>query len=672
MCDSTFKISQRGKGNTMSWTLCIVVACVVSTTFAADGFTLQQINNTAGIFFTPLGSVQLTYDRWNLCFYYDLSTFYDEMERLKGCVNSLGAICDDRILQDQGATHGLCLTIVNQLRAHLQTAEYNTELMESFGPIKSRKSRAPLEIGGKIFSYLFGVLDADDGRKYTQDINRLLVDRQYETELQKQQVSIIQESIKIHNQSFTDLGRKLDEVIDQIGVLKESWFRGDLELHLLTQFNMLAHAATLTLSHHEHMSDTLIKLLASTLQGKFLDIIPFQKLKSKLIEISKVLPGEKELPIDPYTENTHQIFLLSRVKTLLIGRKLLIEVAFPVIWRENFDMFVAIPIPVQNSQNSFITKPKSDYFLANRKLTHYQTITEAERNACVRRVRGGLLICTVTAPLENNYRKICELQLLRENLMSDEIVSCNMINIPTNNYVVSLLKTNAFYVSLAEPVHIRTVCRNSTANEQLNESGILRVEPGCTIESTDFTLKAQSEHTLTDDEVIIPQVNPLPINFQHSTGNFTGQQTTYIDINGEDYEKLSHRLDLVKAGQRMREQMTTYENKQTITSWVSTIIFILVVTSLLVFWVLYIKGFTKYKKVLSWATTVFNTNHDHDQDKETAHEKQEATSNLASGTQDQDQINTNETPRKPHLHTSLGWLHIQPTPRTISTKTESI
>lgn len=60
------------------------------------GYQFENSTDDAGILFVPLNRVQLTYDEWHLCFYYDLHEYYEGVTKLGNGIEDYGPYAKSR------------------------------------------------------------------------------------------------------------------------------------------------------------------------------------------------------------------------------------------------------------------------------------------------------------------------------------------------------------------------------------------------------------------------------------------------------------------------------------------------------------------------------------------------------------------------------------------------
>lgn len=64
--------------------------------------------------------------------------------------------------------------------------------------------------------------------------------------------------------------------------------------------------------------------------------------------LTSELETHQKLPIDVNHENIFHIFNFAQMKSTLFAQKILVEITIPISEKEQFFVFKAIPIPMEN------------------------------------------------------------------------------------------------------------------------------------------------------------------------------------------------------------------------------------------------------------------------------------------------------------------------------------
>lgn len=120
------------------------------------------------------------------------------------------------------------------------------------------------------------------------------------------------------------------------------------------------------------------RTLSASKEGRYSELIPIQQLANELQQISASLEGRQKLPMDPYAENTMNIFKYSRTKATLFNRKLMIELSTPAAEGESFTLFKTTLIPLKTQNGLVLASITSTHFLLNEDQTKYYALSEKE------------------------------------------------------------------------------------------------------------------------------------------------------------------------------------------------------------------------------------------------------------------------------------------------------
>lgn len=223
----------------------------------------------------------------------------------------------------------------------------NVLTLEFFESNLQRPKRALLEFVGTISNWLFGLMDANSAREYDKKINELQTKSSDQNNLILNQMSIVKKTIVETNSAFKELKDKIESITDEISEIQLNTSKQNFDNNLQEDFQNLAHIATLTISEHLHVSENLRKTLQNSLNGKIFDLVPAQELKDNVSIIAKTLDLTQMLPFNVEKENIYNLFKSTSIKSTLFNKKIFIELKIPILERDEFLLYEAIPIPTK-------------------------------------------------------------------------------------------------------------------------------------------------------------------------------------------------------------------------------------------------------------------------------------------------------------------------------------
>lgn len=521
------------------------------------GMEFEKTDVSSGILFIPTNMVQLSYNKWHLCYYFDMSLYYEETEKIRECVNELQFLCNDEVMANNYADSQLCQAVVKLFNEHLSAMAVNDEIINSFRSRTVRSKRAPLEFVGQVLSAVFGVLDTKDASKYNSDIERLKSDDKYQFELLRQQTTIVESTIRANEYSIGEVKEKVSDLTRNLEAMKAYWFKENNHLHLKTHFNMLASVANLILLHHSNTAETVINLLSNSIHGKMTNLVPISRLKSQLSEIEKTLEKNQELPMDINEENVYQLFSISEINSLLIDNRIMLEINFPILNRDVFTLYEAISVPAPSGEKFARIAPASYHFLTDRELTKFIPVGQEERERCWQRNKHANIICSVNAPVQTNLRENCELQLLRNPQITELPRDCIVEEMPKRDYVIPLPQTNTYFLRLVSNMTVRIVCGNNFSNAVLTESGLIHIRPDCVVSNEFFTLMPHAVFKTVDDRTIVPTLRIGDISIENlRIRNGRENRPALIEHTKYVFDQLANDVALAREREDLTSQVT--------------------------------------------------------------------------------------------------------------------
>lgn len=121
-----------------------VIIMVIILFKSIDGIKFEHMPEPAEIIFSEHAITYISYNKWQICYYYDLIEYYDEVKKFNICIQQMRLICNK----------------INKLEYHLENIRNEAETIKFFQNANYRSKRAPFEFIGEINNLLFGLMDA--------------------------------------------------------------------------------------------------------------------------------------------------------------------------------------------------------------------------------------------------------------------------------------------------------------------------------------------------------------------------------------------------------------------------------------------------------------------------------------------------------------------------------
>ena len=177
-----------------------LIKCCSTTT----DYELASINSSTGMFFENLGFAQFYENSWNILSLFDLSLVktklvcLDSAREVISCV--LNGQGDDYIFRELRSSWKVC----SELRKDVFKNERMLEsLLAHHALLKvRRRKRALIDLGGIALKELFGKLNFDDAKYFSDKISNLKNNQVVLAEFLKNQIKITEENLVFQNKTF--------------------------------------------------------------------------------------------------------------------------------------------------------------------------------------------------------------------------------------------------------------------------------------------------------------------------------------------------------------------------------------------------------------------------------------------------------------------------------------
>lgn len=455
----------------------MLTVCSVST------LEFQEINMTSGLIFYRVKTASVSYTTWRLTFYYNLNTYFKNIDKLKTTVKAIEELCE-------GQTEILtCNSTIGLLKEHLMNTQLDTERVESFDVKNRHKRWAPLGWIGKGMGVVYGLATVDD----IDEINRRILAVETHTLSEKDslgnQLMVLEQNVRMNNETFNIMRKYIEDFA--ITVQKQQ-----KKNNLVDNIQYLHSLANSIIAAHTETYNDIMDLLQNSLNGKVLKMISQNTLRKCLEEISKTLNADQELPVNLKIQSPLNIFLVSEVEGILESKRILINLRIPIVTKDEYKLYKTIPIPMKINNSIYEIEPSSEYFLFETRKHYLIPISNTELAEC-RHSFNDRLICSPESPSYSRAKVSCELSMLTDRDAGEISSVCNMKELVVRNYIIPLYYNNTYYCVIPEQMKIRDNC-DSKPNTILKTNGIIYGIPGCTIVTGE--LRIHVPQTINDDK----------------------------------------------------------------------------------------------------------------------------------------------------------------------------
>lgn len=460
-------------------------------TFGWD-FKKQDIQN--GMIFYEIGSAAISKTTWRLTYYYNLTDYFDNIQKLVDSVDTIDELCH------KGVKIIECTALLALLKEHLRNTQLNAQKIESFDKRNRQKRWAPLGLFGDAFGWLFGLATDSDAETINNRINKMESHILAEKEQMESQLYIVEQSVKIHNETYNQLRNKIEEFAN---IVKHDQIKNNLH----TKINSLSNIANMIISMNTETYKDILNLLQDSLNGKIINLISQGTLTSNLRKISSNLEINQKLPINLDAQSPYNIFSVTNVQGILSNRRILITLYIPVIDADDLRLYKSVPIPIKMGEMIFKITPKAEFFLFNSNRRELTPMENSDLNNC-RRSFNNVLICRPEQPTFVRPEASCEMSLLLKPEPSVVNTICEIKSIPKRNYITSLYQNNSYYCVITNPITVSFSCPGKTVSQKtFTENGIITLQSGCSMITNEMKFTAQNNIVDEEDHILSPMFN---------------------------------------------------------------------------------------------------------------------------------------------------------------------
>jgi len=238
--------------------------CLVASTSCSP---MIEAYNKPGIYFENIGTANMLSSDWNLIVYYNLTSFWNAWDSIKGSTNALQRVCQ----KSNGKF--ACNNIVSLLQQWHQEIDSESALITK----SSRQKRGAFDLIGNAANSLFGLLDSKYEEEISKRLNEFSNNESQMSALLQNHTSIIDATLNIMKQTqersqakFTELDGKVQEILSlensintqiQVNTIFHSFATLALEILTLThnfQSQQQAIVDTITDERHGKINPLLI------------------------------------------------------------------------------------------------------------------------------------------------------------------------------------------------------------------------------------------------------------------------------------------------------------------------------------------------------------------------------------------------------------------------------
>jgi hypothetical protein len=503
------------------------------------GSLLPVLSKTGPILVEEQGFL-LTGMKWMLVTELDLEPYFDIMDRLQEQQNTLELQSKELTNLNISDTFLDISTVIHQGVSFLKTdmsltRQSLTDIEQSLVPTRPRgKNRAVrtkrglINVVGMGLKALFGTADSDDIKTINHKISQIQMGQEKVYHVIKEQFSIVQgnwQAIGKNRYMLKKITRvseliyehiqTLSEIVNAISYAEQENARAIITLYNVVKVQSSFQTLEIALSQFR---DNLNSLLNGIELLSQLKISPYFLTPSQLFtilsDLQPRLPDGVNFVLPISSDNIYQYYALLTVTSATVGSKLMLYIHVPLRANENyFKLYKIIPLlsRVPHANFSIQIKPPNTHLAVSADQQRYMELSVEDLSSCS---TTTFRLCEPMKAIVKATTMSCAYALFR-NLESAIHETCDRRMVPSSIFqFYRLSKSQQWAYSIPKPITLALKCLNKDLRTiNLNYTGILEVEKGCSLHGERIDIPAQYESistiSLSSPNIRIPSVSPL-------------------------------------------------------------------------------------------------------------------------------------------------------------------
>lgn len=428
---------------------------------AALGDTITPLNDTKGLFFFKRGKAFVQMDDWNIVTSFNLSIIHDRIDQLRDFEQVFRKY--EPIMTNSQVNASIAIDL-----RHL---EDQFELLASTTE-NSRVKRGLVDGVGKLNKWLWGTLDAEDGKEFSARIDKITGDSATMQDLLQHQIQIVNTSINNFERNtriFDHNTRRISHMIESIQEVLVQGNTSEIRNHFYTTYQLF-HIQRLQVQSEIEVLQTAILLAKRNILHPI--VITANRLLHLLRDVK--LPPQRIFPLPLTTAMSERYMDLGTVHTEVRNMHLFFYLIIPLTKDTEYSLYSILSLPSQSETDLILhyVPITNRFLLINPLCTQYDLFNEDVCQAATKNV----FLCHSTTLAKVPFRPaICELQLFLGYPAKD----CKLAAIHAKTDVWHSLGENQWLFSTEPGQRLSVSFSNGTIRHFVVPSqGILRLPHG--------------------------------------------------------------------------------------------------------------------------------------------------------------------------------------------------
>lgn len=440
----------------------------------------MPVVNSPGLYFDPLGTLRYYNSYWNVLTFTDISYFKPHLETIYRILDNSKRICNSYpdIRID-------CSNVLSPLEILYHNTNSNYLSLSHLTINNTSNSRfkrsAWFGIGGPILKQLFGSLDEDDAKAFTDAINANQDDQRHLASLMKQNIHVISSTISSFNNTIQRLNHnevalnenmaKLDSILETIST---STNKLEASSHLAMTFSALESSLMILNFNLKDLIDSILFGKQNLVHPSILS--PMQLLNELNSRNNDIV---RNFPIPLSLDNIHILIDIADVLSFISENKLVFVVKIPLVLLIDYNLYHVYALPTPHditSPNSFaLISPSTKYLAITEDKLTYSTMNDLSE---CKIIKNNFHLCKLGNIQSSVSNPICEVLIFSEYL-KDIPDSCGYKVIFGNVDIWQKLMNNKWIYVQSDIAKLSVNCNGNIVDHDVIGTGILTVPKNC-------------------------------------------------------------------------------------------------------------------------------------------------------------------------------------------------
>lgn len=508
--------------------------------FGSENYSLEELNNSTGLYQEHLGSVHVSIDSWKFDIVINLSQFENDADRLLKVINSTKIQCEEN--KNKLGCQGVATELMQR---EIRLESKLKELFLIFSP-KLRYKRDILDKVGSVAHALFGVMDANDAQKIYKTIDELTLDNKVVFEEIEKHRTTINSVVRAFNQTTEEINDNFKLIKIRMTELGQIIDETQRELHLTEIQTILFSQAYKLEQRILELIEIAHKAHDGIISGKLFYLPDFSKALSRLHTLS--LQGVK-FPFEFDTLHLKQLNAVSEVEGYYANNQVIISIMVPLT-SNSFELFKSTSVPIPVGQNCYAVIENRFPFLAtdsdNKEII---LISQAQMDNCVEVVKRKYY-CKHSFASYTDQSKNCIKEMIVHNRRQ---TLCPIKGFRTQGQLwEALASDNVWLYVIPESTQLHIICKDAREVVELKGVGILHLKSKCKAYTKEIQLTTVTRAVDLTSFTVKINDNVL------TSYNFSSM--VEVEVQGHiNFQEVGHRVPLVPLPNSTLQRTRTME-----------------------------------------------------------------------------------------------------------------